>query len=156
MCKNGTRASSNDDTIVSVDTLNSQIRHYLVQYKLHGPPDYMLKGGYIDAEFGIELTQDDVREETRSQEAERVANRLLQERNDIRDVVGKNIINERSRRYNHTVQVSNALRRVRRYGVSYSLPLSYAEHRLAIERILAERKIEPSLVEFAAVWLAVV
>lgn len=71
VCNNGICASSIYDIVVSVDKLNSQIRHYLVSFKRHGPPDCTVKCEFINTEVGIQLIRADVREKIQSVEAER-------------------------------------------------------------------------------------
>lgn len=109
-----------------------------MQYKVHNSPNYVVEGGFIDKEFGIEQPGDGVREGIKDLEAEQDNHRLQQERNEISGGIDKIFTCERCRRHNHAVQVLNAERHVSRHGVPYSPPRSYADCCLAIRRILAK------------------
>lgn len=45
---------------MSGDTLNSQICHNIVQNKLLGLPEYVVKDAFDNNTFGIELVRDEV------------------------------------------------------------------------------------------------
>lgn len=151
VCQNGIRTDSFDDTTVSVDTLSSQNRRDPVHDKLHSPPEFEAKVGfYIDTKVDIEITCDDVCKKVCTLDDTRELNRMQKEREDIRHFVDENLIRMRRCRYNHTVQLSDAERRRRRYGVLFSQPRNYNERRVAIRRILAQRECKRLRAEYYA------
>lgn len=60
-CINGLQKYNRDGKILSEDTLNENIRFYMLWYKQHEPSEAVFKGGFVCPKAGIELTRADER-----------------------------------------------------------------------------------------------
>lgn len=129
VCSNGIRTSLNDAALVYPCSFNTGIRRYFTEFERHGPPEPFVRGGYISTDTGIELMRNDVMEEIRALEHERLERVREREDTDARRFAEDNLLRERKRIRRELIEISKANDRVHRYGAPFELPRPLHERR---------------------------
>lgn len=140
VCQNGIRSSYNDPALVYPAELNSNVRRYFVEFKRNGPPEPVLRSGYICTQTGIELTRGDVRSELRLLEVERAKKRRDREEAENQKASDLDAAREEKRRRRELIETAKAMDRVHRHGLPFCLPRSLKERRkIARDNVLKRR-----------------
>lgn len=140
VCSNGLRKSDRNDKRVSEDTSNDKIRYFMLSYKRHGPPNAVVKGGFVSSKAGIELTRADVRKVVAELESARHNESVRKDLEAALSHSKREVQLERKRKYFQKVQISKAWTRSRSHKIPFILQRMFKKKRDVTRMETLERR----------------
>lgn len=141
------RKSYHEEQVCSLASLINDTKACMLDYKRHGEPEAVVKCGFVDTTYGIDLTRQEVLDVLKGLELDRAQQNKEKERDADLRRASELADREARRSFAEKVQLSKAIDRQMRWGLPGILPRSFKDRRLAVKLLLEKKRIQRAFAE---------